>query len=232
MTQTPFLLLPGLNCTAEIFAPLIPTLWPFGPVTVANHTLGSGVAEIAANILRDAPPRFALLGFSLGGYVAFEILRQAPDRAEKLALIDTSARPDAADAIEMRRLRIATTRAGAFEQTVMDGFPQAVHEAHVDRADLRALLLRMATTNGPEVYIRQQETIIARPDSRPDLAGITLKTLVVVGDSDQTTVPEAAEEMAAGIPGARLVVIPRAGHMALVERPEVVNAAVREWARE
>jgi pimeloyl-ACP methyl ester carboxylesterase len=89
----------------------------------------------------------------------------------------------------------------------------------------------MATTLGPEVYERHQQAIINRPDSRGDLAGIRLKTLVVVGEADQTTVPAAAEEMAAGIAGAKLVIIPKSGHMALVEQPELVNAAMLEWAR-
>jgi pimeloyl-ACP methyl ester carboxylesterase len=104
-----------------------------------------------------------------------------------------------------------------------------VHPDQLDRADLRALLLRMATTLGPEIYERHQQTIINRADSRGDLAGIRLKTLVVVGEDDQTTVPAAAEEMAAGIAGARLVVIPRAGHMALVEQPDAINAALGDW---
>ena len=94
----------------------------------------------------------------------------------------------------------------------------------------------MAKANGPQTYIRHQEAIIARPDSRPDsrpdLPGIKVPTLVVVGDSDTITIPEAAKEMAAGIPGAKLVIIPNAGHMALVEQPEVVTAATAKWLKQ
>jgi len=231
MTNTPFLLVPGLNCTAEVFAQLVPAIWPSGPVTVANHTVGGSIAEIAANILDHAPPRFGLLGFSLGGYIAFEILRQAPARVEKLCLLDTSARPDTPEATEKRRLGIERARGGGFVGVLEEGFLTAVDESNLGRDDLRTMLVRMGTTNGLETFIRQQEAIIARPDSRGDLAGIRSKTLVIVGESDQTTVPAASREMAAAIAGSRLVLIPKAGHLAVREQPELVNAAVAEWAR-
>jgi len=231
MTNIPFLLVPGLNCTAEIFGQLVPAIWPHGPVTIANHLVGDSIAAIAANILEDAPPRFGLLGFSLGGYIAFEMLRQAPARVEQLCLLDTSARPDAPEATEKRRLGIARARGGDFTGVLNEGFLTAVDAGNLGRDDLRAMLVRMGTTNGAATFIRQQEAIIARPDSRGDLPGIRAKTLVIVGESDQTTVPAAAREMAAGIAGAELVVVPAAGHMALVEQPALVNAAVAEWAR-
>ena len=231
MLTTPFLLVPGLNCTEEAFRHLIPALWPLGPVTVANHLEGETLAAIAANILRDAPPTFALIGFSMGGYIAFEMLRQAPGRVTKLCLLDSSARPDAPEASEKRRLNIAKARAGAFEEVIAGAFPIAVHPDHAGNTELRALHTRMSRAIGPETYMRQQQAIIARPDSRPDLPGIGVSTLVVVGEADQITVPDAAAEMASGIPHARLVIVEGAGHMALLERPEAVTGAVVEWAK-
>lgn len=227
---TPILLVPGLNCTAEIYAYQVPALWQFGPVTIANHTEGSSMREIAASILRDAPPEFALVGFSMGGYLAFEILRQARGRVQKLALLDTSARPDTPEAIEKRRTAIALTEQGKFNLAVAQSFPNAVHPDHVGDAALKALHVRMATANGGETYIRQQTAIIGRPDSRPEFGAIEVPTLVVVGDKDAITVPDAAREMATGITDARLVVVPRAGHMALVEQHGIVTAALAEWA--
>ena len=112
--MTPFLLVPGLNCDARVYRGAAETLWRSGPVSVANHLEGEGLAAIAANILRDAPPTFALAGFSMGGYPAFEILRQAPERVTKLALLDTSARPDSPEATDLRRRRIEATKAGKF----------------------------------------------------------------------------------------------------------------------
>ena len=225
----PILLIPGLNCTGEIFGHQLPVLWGHGPVTLANHTTGATMAEIAAAILADAPPRFALVGFSMGGYIAFEILRQARDRVLRLALIDSSARPDSPEAIKKRQDAIALARRGRFELAVATSFPNAVHPSHLSDNELRALHTRMALANGPETYIRQQDAIIARPDSRPDLPAIEVPTLVVVGDSDTITTPEAAQEMADNIPGARLVVVPEAGHMALVEQPDIVSSAMVKW---
>jgi pimeloyl-ACP methyl ester carboxylesterase len=226
---TPILLVPGLNCTAEIYHNQLPALWQFGPVTIANHLPGSTMAEIAAKILADAPPRFALTGFSMGGYIAFEILRQAPDRVTALVLLDTSARPDTPKSTEKRRAGIALTEQGKYTLAVQQSFPNAVHPDHVGNAGLKALHTRMAKANGPETYIRHQQAIIGRPDSRPDLPRIKIPTLVIVGEADTLTPPEAAQEMAAGTPGAKLVVVPKAGHMALAEQPAAVTAAMVEW---
>lgn len=225
----PILLVPGLNCTAEIYRNQVPALWQAGPVTIANHVTGNNVAEIATAILADAPPRFALVGFSMGGYIAFEIMRQAKDRVERLALLDTSARPDSPEATQKRRDAIALTEQGKFALAVSTTFPNAVHPDNQGDSGLRALHTRMALAVGPETYIRHQNAIIARPDSRPDLSGIRVPTLVVVGEADAITVPEAAREMAAGIAGAKLVEVPKAGHMALAEQPDVVTQAMLDW---
>lgn len=225
----PILLVPGLNCTSEVYAQQVPALWRFGPVTIANHTIGTSMADIAAAILRDAPPQFALAGFSMGGYLAFEILRQARGRVLKLALLDTSARPDTPEATEKRLSAIALTGQGKFSLAIQQSFPNAVHPDHVGNTQLKALHIRMATANGGETYIRQQTAIMHRPDSRPDLSAIKVPTLVVVGDADAITVPDAAREMASGIAGARLLVVPTAGHMALVEQHAIVTAAMIEW---
>ena len=226
----PFLLVPGLNCTARVFAGLSDVLWPFGAVTVANHRSGDSIPAIAGHILATAPPSFALCGFSMGGYIAFEILRQAPDRVSRLLLLDTSARPDSAQATENRHRRIALADAGKFELVVEQSFPMAVHSDNLDRADVRALHRDMALANGAEAYVRQQRAIIDRPDARTGLAAISVPTMVLVGEGDQITPPEAAEEMHRGIAGSRLIAIERAGHMAILENPQAVHAAVGQWA--
>ncbi|RYE81828.1 MAG: alpha/beta fold hydrolase [Hyphomicrobiales bacterium] len=231
VSNTPFLLIPGLNSTPDVFRHLVPALWPLGPVSLANHTEGEGIAGIAAAILRDAPQRFALLGFSLGGYLAFEIIRQAPERVLKLCLLDTTARPDSPDATAKRRDRIAIARNGGFSKTLDGAYDDAVHPDHIGRADLRALSKAMSLAVGAETFIRQQEAIIGRVDSRPTLKTITVPTAVVVGDADAITPVEAAREMADGIAGARLTIIERAGHLAVLEQPEATAGAVVAWAR-
>ena len=229
--MTPFLLIPGLNCDARVYAPATTALWPFGSVTIANHLAGEGIEQIAANILAAAPPRFALGGFSMGGYLSFEILRQAPERVTKLALIDTTARPDTAESTELRRRRVALAEGGKFSLVIEQSFPASVHKDNVDNSGLYSIHRAMAGANGPDAYVRHQEAIIGRPDSRSMLAGVKVPTLIVVGEGDQITPPDGAEEMHAGISGSTLAVIPRAEHLALLEQPELVNRALAEWAR-
>jgi pimeloyl-ACP methyl ester carboxylesterase len=167
----------------------------------------------------------------MGGYLAFEMLRQAPERVLKLCLLDSSARPDSPESIEKRRAGMAKALSGAFEETVSSTFATAVHPEHLDRIDIRAVHMSMARMLGSEIYIRHQEAIISRPDSRPDLPAIKVPTLIIVGDSDQITVPDAAKEMHAGIADSKLVIVEKAGHLALLEQPMAVAAALRAWAR-
>ena len=131
----PTVLIPGLLCTPRLYAEQIPALWRFGPVTVANHTHDDSMGGIARRILSQAPPQFALVGLSMGGYVAFEMLRQAPDRVAKLALLDTTARPDAPEQTEQRKRQIEMARTGRFDGIAQLLFPRFVAAArHGDRA--------------------------------------------------------------------------------------------------
>ena len=228
--MTPFLLVPGLNCDARVYAGVAHALWPFGPVTVANHQTGATIEAIAKAILADAPPKFALIGFSMGGYIAFDIVRQAPERVLKLGLLDTTARPDTEESTTNRRRMIALAQKGKFIDAVNQTFPKSVHAENAENSDLYAIHRGMAEANGPKIYEQQQEAIIARPDSRPTLATIKVPTLVMVGEGDQITPPDAAREMHEGIAGSKLVIVPRGGHLALLENPGPVHAALREWA--
>jgi pimeloyl-ACP methyl ester carboxylesterase len=229
MASTPILMIPGLNATPRAFRAQLETLYRHGSVTLADHRQGNTVRDIAAAILWDAPPHFILGGFSMGGYIAFEIMRQAPERVRKLILLSTSARPDTPEATERRQQGMELSRAGKFQLAAAATFPTAVHADNKENSELRAVHLDMAMHTGPQAYIRQQEAIIARPDSRPDLPGIGVPTLVLVGDGDQITPPDAAEEMARAIPGARLVIVPGAGHLAVLEQPDAVNAALEDF---
>jgi pimeloyl-ACP methyl ester carboxylesterase len=225
----PIVLVPGLSCSAWLYAEQIPALWRFGPVTVADHTRDDTIAAIARRILDAAPPRFALAGLSMGGYIAFEIVRQASERVAKLALLDTAATPETPQQTDVRRKRIEMTKAGRFAEAQAQLYPLLVHRDRHDDAALKRAVALMSEETGPDVFIRQQRAIMGRADSRPTLATITCPTLVVVGDADQLTPPAAAQEIAAGIAGARLVVIPQSGHLSTMERPEAVNAALVAW---
>jgi pimeloyl-ACP methyl ester carboxylesterase len=225
----PTLLLPGLAATARLYAAQIPLLWQFGPVMLADHRRDDSIGAIARRILDQAPPRFALLGLSMGGYIGFELLRQAPGRVVRLALLDTTARPDAPEQTARRRVLIEQARTGRFGEVADLLYPGLVHPDRLGDHGLREQVRRMAEETGAEAFIRQQTAIMNRLDSRPQLAAIGCPTLVLVGDADQLTPPERAQEIAAAIPGARLVVVPASGHLSTLEQPERVNAALVEW---
>jgi pimeloyl-ACP methyl ester carboxylesterase len=225
----PIVLVPGLLCSAEVFAPQVAALWRYGPITVASTLEGKTMAEIAAAILATAPPRFALVGISMGGHVSFEIMRQAPERVVKLALLDTSARADTPEQVAQRRALVAQARTGTFGSLVEQLMGVLLHPTHQNNVALREVILRMSLTVGIDGFARQQEAIIARIDSRPSLAAISVPTLVLVGDSDLLTPPDRAEEIAAAIRGARLVVVAECGHGSTLEQPDAVNQALTEW---
>lgn len=222
----PILLVPGLNCTPEIWMHQITGLWQHGPVSVADTRGGATMAEIAATILRSAPPRFLLAGISMGGYLSFEIWRQAPARVLGIGFLDTSARPDAAEATDRRRAAMSLAKEGRFGLVVSNAFTLAVHEQHLAREDLRAIHTRMSHQVGVESYLQQQQAIITRPDSRPTLATIRVPTTVIVGEGDRLTPPELSAEIASGIVGAELVSVSDAGHMSTLENPEAVTLAL------
>jgi len=228
-TPLPLVLVPGLLCSARLYAEQIPALWRMGPVMIADHTREDSIAAMARRILGAAPRLFALAGLSMGGYIAFEILRQAPERVLRLALLDTSAHPDTPEASAARREQMAFASGGRFPEVIATLFQRAVHSArHGDRT-LRETWRLMAEEVGPAAYIRQQTANMGRADSRPTLAKIRCPTLIIVGDGDTLTPPERALEMRQIIARARLVTIGNCGHLSPLERPSEVTEALLEW---
>jgi pimeloyl-ACP methyl ester carboxylesterase len=225
----PIVLVPGLNCSPRLYAPQLPDLWRFGPVTVADHTRDDTMAAIATRILAAAPPRFALAGLSMGGYIALEIIRQAAGRVARLALLDTGSRADTPEATARRRTNIALAESGKFDEVIGPQFPLYVHPSRVNDAALKADYLAMCHDVGPQAYVRQQKAIMNRADSRPLLPTIRCPTLVLVGAQDEATAPALSQEMVAGIPAARLVMVPDCGHLSTMERPAAVTRALIDW---
>ena len=225
----PVVLIPGLLDSARLYAEQIPALWRSGPVMVADHTRDDSMAGIARRILAAAPPRFALAGLSMGGYVAFEMLRQAPERVLRLALLDTTARPDTPEQSATRRAQMALAAEGRLSEVVEASFPRLVHHARRHDAALRRVLDLMAEEVGAAAFIRQQQATMTRVDSRPMLSGIRVPTLVLVGEGDELTPPERAAEMGRAIAGAREVRVPDCGHLSTLERPHVVTRALLAW---
>jgi pimeloyl-ACP methyl ester carboxylesterase len=222
-------LIPGLLASARVYAGQIPQLWRAGPVMIADHTRDDSMSGIARRILGAAPARFALAGLSMGGYIAFEILRQAPERIAKVALLDTSAHADAPEQTAMRRAQVTLASQGRLAEVVEQQFPRLVHRAHRADAALRQVFTLMAEEVGAAGFVRQQTAILGRADSRAMLGSIRSPTLVLVGEDDELTPPARAAEIAAGIPGARLTTIPQCGHMSALEQPDAVARALLEW---
>ncbi len=225
----PVVLIPGLLDSARLYAAQIPELWRRGPVMVADHTRDDSMGAIARRILANAPARFALAGLSMGGYICFEILRQAPARVAKLALLDTSARADTPEASAMRRTQMALASSGRLGEVVETQFERLVHPLHRNDPQLREINRLMAEDVGPEAFIRQQSAIMGRPDSRPQLSSIGCPTLVLVGEQDELTPLDRAIEMAHGIRGAQLVTVPECAHLSTLERPREVTRALLDW---
>jgi pimeloyl-ACP methyl ester carboxylesterase len=229
MSHMPIVLVPGMLCSPRLYTEQLPALWRFGPVSVASHLHDDSLPAIACRLLAAAPPQFALAGLSMGGYLAFEIMRQAGHRVTRLALLNTSARPDTAEQSQRRRDHIAMTKDGQFAEVVDILYQRWVPVARHGDLALQRVLRQMADETGPEAFIRQQTAIMNRPDSRASLALIGCPVLVVAGADDNATIPDYAAEIAGRIPKARLVTIPDCGHLSTLEQPAAVTQALVGW---
>jgi pimeloyl-ACP methyl ester carboxylesterase len=229
--MTPLVLAPGLLCDAALWQPQIAHFSQERPVQVADTTQDDTIAGMAARLLADAPERFALAGLSMGGYVSLEVMRRAPERVERLALLDTSPRPETDEGAKARRLLMNMAEAGTFRGVTTRLLPRLVHPSRLEDEALTRIVVEMALNIGKDAYLRQQTAIMNRVDSRPDLIRIGCPTLVLVGHEDILTPPNISAEMAADILNAKLVVVPECGHLSTLERPEAVNAAMDAWFR-
>lgn len=227
--KTPLVLLPGLLCDAALWHGQVAGLASVADSWVADLTHDDSLVAMARRVLQAAPPEFALAGLSMGGYCAFEVIRQAPERVRRLALLDTGARADTPEQTSRRRGLIELAEKGKFKGVTPRLLPLFVHRDRLNDKTLTDAVTAMAERVGRDAFLRQQKAIIGRVDSRASLANIRCPTLVLCGREDVLTPPALAEEIAAGIPGARLDLIDRCGHLSTMERPEAVTAELRQW---
>jgi len=227
--SSPLVLIPGLLCSAELFAAQITALWSLGPVTVASTLEGETIEAIAAAILRDAPPSFALAGVSMGGYICMEVMRQEPERVAKLALVSTSGRPDTVQQTDGRRKMLNQAQEGDFGDWAEAALTSIMHPSRQADVGLRAINRRMALAVGLNGYKRQTDAVIGRPDSRQSLTAIRAPTLVLVGEDDALIPPEHSREITSLVTGAKLVIVPECGHSAPIEQPALVSATMQKW---
>lgn len=228
--KEPLVLVPGLSCNAALYAPQWPALADGRPILVADHSRDDTLGAIVRRLLEVAPERFALCGLSMGGYIAFEVLRQAPERVTRLALLGTSAKPATPETNLPREQMVALAEKGAFDNVTTLLWQRLVAPSRLADEALRLLVRQMAEAVGADGFVRQQRAIMRRPDSRPVLAGLSCPALVLVGAEDVITPVAEAREMA-GLAGARgrLAVIPQSGHLSTLEAPEAVTAELLRW---
>lgn len=229
MSPLPLLLLPGLTCDERLWQHQTAALGADRAVMSFALLPEDSMVELARSALVQMPAeRFALAGLSMGGYLALEIVRQAPERVAGLALLDTNAHADAQEARDHRRELMAQAR-GDFEGVVLQLLPKLLHPAHLGDTALVSLIADMAACVGVAGFISQQTAIMGRADSRPLLKDIVCPTLVLCGRQDELTPLALHEEMHAGIGSSQLVVLDRCGHLSSMEQPDEVTAALREW---
>ena len=222
-------LLPGLLCDATLWHHQHKYLGELAEITIADFTDDDSMAGMAEASLAKAPERFALAGLSMGGYVALEIMRRAPERVTKLALLDTSDRGEVEEQTKRRRELIQMSTEGKFREVTQQILPFLIHPDRQGDKGLTDAIIKMADHVGPDAFLRQEKAIMGRSDSRDDLGRIKCPTLILCGRQDALTPVDAHEEMATGISKARFVIIEDCGHMTTMERPQAVTALLRDW---
>jgi pimeloyl-ACP methyl ester carboxylesterase len=229
MPKLTLFLLPGQLCDAALWDAQTRALAEIADTRVADLTLDDTVEAMAERILADAPPRFAVCGLSLGGYVAFELVRRVPGQVTHLALMNTSARPDTDDRSEQRERSVRAARIGAFKGVTSRFLPTILHPDHAADPAMADIVLKMTERVGRVVFERQQNAAILRSDCRPLLPRIACPTLVIGGAEDRVAPPALQLEIAAGIANAQLEILETCGHLAPIEQAGTVNRLMRAW---
>ncbi|MDE0761000.1 MAG: alpha/beta fold hydrolase [Planktomarina sp.] len=229
MNSEPIVFLPGMMCDARLFAPQIDGLSHQCAVMVAPTHLGERVEQIASSILDMAPQRFALCGLSMGGIVALEIIRRAPDRVKRLCLMDTNPMCETPERAAEREPQIIAARTGRLEQIMreeitLNYLTETLHKEHIFE-----LLIDMGMSLGSEAFVRQSRALQKRRDQQSFLSKIKCPTLLLCGEQDQICLPKRHKFMAELIEGAKLTIIKNAGHLPTLEQPEATNEALRAW---
>ena len=227
--KTPVVFLPALLCNAGLFIHQIKTMESECDFYVPDLGLDENVSDAAARVLKRAPERFVLGGISMGGYVALEIMRQAPERVRGLILADTNAHADPEAAREKRLKAIETAREKGIEPLIKPTLLDIIAPEHRSNDVTRHILERMAELTGVDKYVNEQKTIMSRPDSAASIGKIDCPVLVVGGEKDALSPPDALDAMTRLIPRAAHVVIRNAAHLPPLENPAAFTAALRAF---
>jgi len=228
----PLVLLPGMMCDARLFGPQIAELSAEFSIMVCPVTRGERIEEIASGLLDELPARFALAGLSMGGVVAMELLRRAPDRITRLALMDTSPLAETPQASTAREPQIVKVRTGRLQELMRDDILPTYLGPGAFGAEITELMLDMADALGPDVFVRQSRALQRRRDQQVTLRKCKVPTLVMCGQYDELCPVKRHTFMAELIPGAELRVLDGAGHLPTLETPAETTLALRDWMRQ
>ena len=221
-------MIPGLGSDGAVWRRTVAALGSDAACTIGDTLSDPTLPKMAQRILAQAPPRFALAGVSMGGMVALELLKLAPDRVTRLALVDTNARPDTlAQKAYRRTANLAVRALGDFRKLAERSLPSLLHPDAPQ--DVRDEMVEMSVRVGPEAYVRQNRAVAARRDLRLVLAGIAVPTAVIVGEEDRLTPLAMSQEIHALTPSSTLHVVPDCGHLPPIEAPDAMAALLAKW---
>jgi pimeloyl-ACP methyl ester carboxylesterase len=225
------ILLPGMACDAETFAAQAPALQAAGySLHISNvHSRFNSLPAMAECLLAEHCGVHTLIGHSMGGMLALEMARQAPQRVRGMALLGSTPNPDTPELIALRTKACELFAAGRMDEVLAANAMFAFHPVHAANRALVKQYLAMVSRGGPEALIRQNRAVMARADSRPLLPHLRCPVLVMCGEGDRLTPPELSREMAAAIQNARLELVAAAGHMLTMEQPARVTALLLDW---
>lgn len=228
----PLVLLPGMMCDARLFSPQIEAFSTERAVMVAPITAGERVEEIASDVLQAAPAKFALAGLSMGGIVAMEVVRRAPERVTRVALMDTNPLPETPQIAADREPQIIGVRAGRLEEVMREEMKPNYLAPGPRRVDVMNTVMAMAMALGPDVFVRQSRALQRRRDQQRTLRSLKVPTLILCGAYDALCPVKRHEFMAELIPYAQLHIVADAGHLPTLEQPEETTAVLAEWLRQ
>lgn len=225
----PLVLVPGMMCDARLFAPQVAALSAGRTIMLADISAHDTVEALARDVLASAPDRFALGGLSMGGIVAMQVLAEAPERVDRIALLDTNPRAETEAVRQGREPQIGRVRSGRLVEVVRDELKPKYLADTPHRAEILDICMQMALDLGPEVFVRQSRALQSRPDQCETLRRAAVKALVMCGAEDRLCPPERHALIHSLLAGSDYEVIDNAGHLITLEQPGIVNAALKRW---
>ena len=227
--MTPLVMIPGMMCDERIFAPQIEELVPKRSVHVADISKHDNISDLAADVLSNAPPKFCLVGHSMGGIVAMEICAQDPKRIEKLVLIDTNPLAELEEVKLKREPQISDALSGKLVNVIRDEMKPNYLASSENQDIILNICMEMALSLGPKVFINQSRALQTRADQQSNIQSINIPVLIMCGSEDKLCTVERHEMMHNMISNSELKIINNAGHMPTLEQPSETTEVLKEW---